>query len=1275
MQNYVPEQKARFLIRSIVFCAAAFLSLISMGATPVLANPAGGDVAAGSAVITASDKKLDILQSTDKAVIDWRGFDIAADEHTEFHQPSSSSMTLNRINGGTPSQIMGRLSANGNLVILNASGVLFGSGAQVDVNGLVASTAGIDTQKFMADGAMAFDRTGDPDGIIINNGSITAGQAGLVGLVAPNVVNNGTITARLGKVHLASADSFVLDLYGDGLLNFKVSDAVQKQLVANTGKVEAAGGTIALTAAAGGTVVKSLISVAGELKAPAVAEKNGHIYIFAEGATAVANNVAADKGKKSGHSTVVVKGALDASGYKTGETGGRIDVLGDNVAILNGAVLDASGDTGGGTIHVGGDYLGGGVTPTALNSFVDTYTLFYNDAVTKGDGGRTTIWSDDTTGFYGNIYGRGGMQSGNGGFAETSGHGYLDAQGYVDLTAVNGNRGTYLLDPTDISLYGNVDPAFISTDNSISLASGLKLWLDASDTANVNLTYNSLGTTATGSLGANTITVSANTSLVVGARIRLGGAGAVTAASTAGADTYTVTNIAGTTITLDSNLTAGYAGSAVYQGYVSQLTDKSGQGNSAVQAAAGNMPLWVGNGLNGSGTAKFDGVNDLLTTPAINLTGTDAVSNFTVFNYTTNPGSDYVIDEFSATFHAVTDAFAQFIANNDAGFFGYFAGLKGNGGINDEGQTALNLNAWHIAATLFDKSQPSSNETAIFINGDNSSINNTFGNGENTNAFGTYALYIGSRANGTIPLNGNISERILYDSSLPVATRNLLEQYQSAKWGIALTPSGTGATEVAKATASDGYSVFTTRYLERLSLSANVALQASNDIQIDLKGDTLNFSTAGRSLTLTAGNQIAANSAGAITTNNGNITMTAGGSGIMDIGTLNLNTAGGAVSLTSGGAMTLGTITAGSIFARTTGAASDITIPVGKALTATGMNTATTLVAGRNFINNAGAGALVAAAGRWLVYSANPANDTVGSLGAGFRRFSCAYGGACPSFSAAGNGLMYSMTPTLTATPSALAVTYRDAVPSLTGYGYSLSGYLGSDSGSDGVTGSLDGTTGYTTASNAGNYNINYSAGTLASAMGYAFSYANNASALTVQPAALTVSANNLSKIFGSTLTFTGDEFTSSGLKNGETIGSVTLTSAGAANTAALVGSAYSITPSAATGGSFDINNYALTYVAGTLTVNLLPETVIWSSQNMQTPVRAEAAGAFLADIPQDIPQDRKQDMKQGSALTLDGNSRQNNAPPFMALLGGLLHISPELVETFNLSYLVKEWR
>jgi hypothetical protein len=64
-----------------------------------------------------------------------------------------------------------------------------------------------------------------------------------------------------------------------------------------------------------------------------------------------------------------------------------------------------------------------------------------------------------------------------------------------------------------------------------------------------------------------------------------------------------------------------------------------------------------------------------------------------------------------------------------------------------------------------------------------------------------------------------------------------------------------------------------------------------------------------------------------------------------------------------------------------------------------------------------------------------------------------------------------------------------------------------------------------------------------------------------VSPAALTVTANNQTKVYGQTFVFNGTEFTSAGLQNGETIGSVTLASAGAAPTATVPGSPYPIVP------------------------------------------------------------------------------------------------------------------
>jgi hypothetical protein len=92
-----------------------------------------------------------------------------------------------------------------------------------------------------------------------------------------------------------------------------------------------------------------------------------------------------------------------------------------------------------------------------------------------------------------------------------------------------------------------------------------------------------------------------------------------------------------------------------------------------------------------------------------------------------------------------------------------------------------------------------------------------------------------------------------------------------------------------------------------------------------------------------------------------------------------------------------------------------------------------------------------------------------------------------------------------------------------------------------------------------------------------------NTANFTITPKAATVTADNRSKIFGELVTFAGTEFTTSGFINGDGVTSVTLTSAGAAAAAMVVGSPYAIIPSAAVGTG--LGNYAITYVNGSLTI------------------------------------------------------------------------------------------
>jgi len=192
-------------------------------------------------------------------------------------------------------------------------------------------------------------------------------------------------------------------------------------------------------------------------------------------------------------------------------------------------------------------------------------------------------------------------------------------------------------------------------------------------------------------------------------------------------------------------------------------------------------------------------------------------------------------------------------------------------------------------------------------------------------------------------------------------------------------------------------------------------------------------------------------------------------------------------------------------------------------------------------------------------------------------------------------------TNTVTFTVGAAALTisadnktrvYGAANPTLT---YTPSGFVnGENSGV--LSGSPSLTTSATTNSSVAgsSYTITAAVGTL-SAANYSFTFVNGQLSVTAAP--LSITANNDSKTYGQTKTYGAGQttFTSSGLQNGETIGSVTITASGGTATNANVGS-YNLTPSAATGGTFSAGNYNITYNNGTLTVNKANVTLALSS-------------------------------------------------------------------------------
>lgn len=538
-------------------CSAALLLALGTGFSQTAsANPHGGQVAAGSASIQQSGTKLEIHQHSNRAIIDWRGFDIAPGEHTQFHQPSAGATALNRVNSPSPSRIAGKLSANGNVILINPNGVFFEGSSRVDVNSLIVTTADINNDAFMA-GKLAFSKPGTPDAAIINKGQITAKEAGLVGLVAPHVENKGVITAKLGKVELAAADTFGVDLYGDGLYNIGISDAVTSQLVDNSGYISAEGGTIALTAAQGREIVDSLITVSGELNAPTIAQKGGKIIIGA----------ATDAPKSQ--STVRVSGTVAANGSRRGEKGGNITITGDRVALEDYANVDASGQTGGGTVKIGGDYQGTGDTLTANKTYIGENATVTVDATAQGDGGTAIIWADDSTQFYGTVFAR-GAGNGNGGFAEISGKRVLEFLGNADLSGKA--YGTLLLDPNIINIDGSATNPAEFGDDSVAFAE------------------NGVGTTTIGAgiLGGR-LTAGANVILQANTNINVN-----SAVTSTGGGNLTLQTGAGGTVAINQPITMNTGGLTVLADEIDIAGNLSGAGAIKLNSANAAQAIEIG---------------------------------------------------------------------------------------------------------------------------------------------------------------------------------------------------------------------------------------------------------------------------------------------------------------------------------------------------------------------------------------------------------------------------------------------------------------------------------------------------------------------------------------------------------------------------------------------------------------------------------------------------------------------------------------------------------
>ena len=253
--------------------------------------------------------------------------------------PSSSSSSLNRVLGSTPSNIAGRVNSNGNVILVNPNGVFLTKSGAVRSNSFTASSLDINTNDFLQ-GKHNFYKNKTSKGVE-NHGSIEVNNSSHAALLGNYASNEGTITAKFGKIFMGAGEQITLDLSGNGLMKVTVptselsniTDINGKSLdslVTNNGSLIADGGYVQLSAKTAENLMLGAVNVgsSGIVSSASIDHRTGNVVIGGDD-----NNF------------VNIEGTINISSSNPSTPSGALNITGTNV--YYGGSTKANGSTGG----------------------------------------------------------------------------------------------------------------------------------------------------------------------------------------------------------------------------------------------------------------------------------------------------------------------------------------------------------------------------------------------------------------------------------------------------------------------------------------------------------------------------------------------------------------------------------------------------------------------------------------------------------------------------------------------------------------------------------------------------------------------------------------------------------------------------------------------------------------------------------------------------------------------------------------------------------------
>jgi filamentous hemagglutinin family protein len=389
---------------------------------------------------------------------------------------------LGRVVGGNASLINGLIQVTGgnsNLYLMNPAGIVFGANARLDVPGAFTATTasgiGFGSGWFNTIGSNNYaSLIGNPTslafalnqpGAIVNAGNLAVKPGQSLNLVGGTIANTGELSASSGQVLVSAVP-------GTSLVRISQPGSPLSLEIEPLGN---AAGNIALNPL---SLPELLTGQTGQMTG-LTAIGNNQVQLNASGVS-----IPVETG------TTILTGSVDVSNPTAGQTGGTVAILGNKVGLF-GAQINASGANGGGTVLVGGDYQGKGFVPNATVTYISPDSTIQADAQLNGNGGKIIAWADDTAQIHGTLTTHGGLLSGNGGFVETSGKHYLQVTRTPDLTAPAGSGGTWLIDPSNITIQ-NTPPVILLTALAAPLPSNPFIAIADDSTIEVGLINSAL---------------------------------------------------------------------------------------------------------------------------------------------------------------------------------------------------------------------------------------------------------------------------------------------------------------------------------------------------------------------------------------------------------------------------------------------------------------------------------------------------------------------------------------------------------------------------------------------------------------------------------------------------------------------------------------------------------------------------------------------------------------------------------------------------------------